>query len=79
MSDSELTKLTVNMTSTAMEALNETAERLGDTRTDTLNRAIQLYAHVTALKVGEGISYAVREEDEPVTIARVRTRPRWWR
>lgn len=72
MSESELTKLTVNMTPTAMDALNETADRLGDTRTETLNRAIQLYAHVTALDVGVSVTYAVRE-GEPVTIARIKT------
>lgn len=44
---SDLTKLTVNLTPTSVATLNASAERLGDTRADTVNRALQWYDHST--------------------------------
>lgn len=41
---SNLTKLTVNLTPRAYDALQRAAEVTGDTRTDTVNRALQAYA-----------------------------------
>lgn len=44
MGDRDLTKLTVNLVPKALDALNQAAELTGDTRTDTVNRALQAYA-----------------------------------
>lgn len=43
-----LTKLTVNLLPAAIEALNEAADLCGDSRTDTVNRALQVYARLVA-------------------------------
>ena len=51
-----LTRLTVNLVRESVDALNAAAEMAGDTRTDTVNRAIQLYAEVLRLDEG-GIGY----------------------
>jgi hypothetical protein len=40
----DLTKLTVNLVPEAVTALDWAAQLAGDTRTDTVNRALQLYA-----------------------------------
>lgn len=39
----QLTKVTVNLTEQSMAALNDAAAIEGDTRTETINRALQLY------------------------------------
>lgn len=39
----DLTKLTVNLIPKAFDALNRGADMTGDTRTDTVNRALQSY------------------------------------
>jgi hypothetical protein len=47
MSDrNDLTKLTVNLVPNAMAALDRAALVTGDTRTDTVNRALQAYAAI---------------------------------
>ena len=45
-----LTKLSVNLLPRAMAALNEAAELVGCSRTDTVNRALLLYAEMERLK-----------------------------
>lgn len=64
-----LTKVSVNFVPRAVDALNAAAERNRDTRTDTLNRAIQVYDVVTReiadggqlmIKRPDGTIYAVR-------------------
>ena len=46
MSDKQpLTRLTVNLIPRADRALTIAAEKTGDTRTDTVNRALQFYAY----------------------------------
>ncbi len=70
--DGMLTKVTVNMTPTTMDALNESAGRLGDTFTETVNRAVQLYAKLTALDLGQSMTFANRA-GEPFTVGRVET------
>ncbi len=53
MTDATLTKLTVNMTDKAMAAINSAADRLGLSRTDTINRAVQAYDVLLAAKPGD--------------------------
>jgi hypothetical protein len=55
-----LTKLTVNCTPNAMAALTEAAGRTGDGRTDTVNRALQIYAALVATEPGGSFTYEVR-------------------
>lgn len=66
----DLTKVTVNLTNDAMGAVESTAIRLGHTRTDTINRAVQLYAYVVDMRPGERIAFN-RIGDERVTLRRV--------
>lgn len=73
----QLNKVTVNLTERAMTALLETADRLGDTKTDTLNRAVQLYAVITALKPGQGARFD-RVDGEQVTLQCTDGRRPWW-
>lgn len=44
----DLTKLTVHLVPRSVEALGAAAEATGDTRTDTVNRALQAYAEMVA-------------------------------
>lgn len=71
----DLTKLTVWLTPRALDALNKAAERLGDNRTDTVNRALALYSKVADLEVGDGLLFA-RRAGEPVRLARIPFEPR---
>lgn len=46
----ELTKTTVNLTPRSVAALTAAAVLSGDTRTDTINRSIQMYDYITGLQ-----------------------------
>lgn len=49
-------RVTVNLTARSTRALDQTVEVTGDTQTDVINRAIQVYAHLeAALSRGEQI------------------------
>lgn len=53
-----LTKLTVNLVPRAVVALNRAAEISGDNKTDTVNRALQLYAvAVSYVKDGQKVCF----------------------
>ncbi|MFB6392695.1 hypothetical protein [Polymorphospora lycopeni] len=65
-----LTKLTVNLIPSAVAALDTAATRSGDNRTDSLTRAIQVYAELLACEVGQGITVTDRDGNR-VTWARV--------
>lgn len=56
---SELTRLTVNLIPKAAAALDEAVELSGDSRTDTINRAVQAYAFM--LKAHQGGGFYVRQ------------------
>lgn len=71
-----LNKVTVNLTETSMNDLLATADRLGDTKTDTLNRAVQLYAVITALKPGQGARFG-NADGEQITLTRTDGRRPW--
>lgn len=43
---SDLTKLTVHLTAAAAESMDSAAGQAGDTRTDTVNRALQVYRQI---------------------------------
>jgi hypothetical protein len=47
-------RITVNLTGRASRALELAAELTGDTRTDTVNRALQIYAYVEQVMAAGG-------------------------
>jgi hypothetical protein len=57
-----LERLTVNLTSRASRALDQTTELTGDTKTDAVNRALQVYAYVEKVLAQGGALY-VREAE----------------
>jgi hypothetical protein len=52
-----LVKVTVSLTPAAYEALTKGADREGLTRTDAINRAVQMYEIVTGLHPLERLGY----------------------
>lgn len=60
--DPDLTRLTVNLTPAAASALEDAARRTGDTRTDTVNIALMLYAQLVEMGEHEGV-YRVTAEN----------------
>lgn len=58
----ELHKVTVNLIPKAWDAVAATSERLGITRTDTINRALQAYAFLEA-EMAAGAEIIVRRQD----------------
>lgn len=56
-SDGPPKRVTVNVTGRASRALDLAAELTGDTRTDSLNRALQVYAYLQQLTACGGTVY----------------------
>jgi hypothetical protein len=61
-----LERVTVNLTARSSRALDQAVRLTGDSKTDTLNRAIQIYAYIEAV-LASGGSIHVREtpDSEP--------------
>jgi hypothetical protein len=58
-------RVTVNLTSRSTQALDETVASSGDTQTDVINRAIQVYAYLeAAMAKGEQIFLEHPERQE---------------
>ncbi|GAA0951818.1 hypothetical protein [Actinocorallia libanotica] len=55
-------RITVNLTPKTTLDLNELVERTGDTKTDTINRALQLYAFLDGV-IREGGKVYVQESE----------------
>lgn len=55
-----LERVTVNLTARASRALEQAAQITGDTKTDTINRALQVYAYLEQVTQDGGAIY-VRE------------------
>lgn len=60
---SALERVTVNLTPRASKALEQVVERTGDTKTDTINRALQVYAFVEKTLQEGGSVYTRRTPD----------------
>lgn len=60
---SELRRTTVVLVPKAQEALDETAERLGLSKTDVINRAVQAYAFLEQ-QMAEGAKILVRRGEK---------------
>jgi hypothetical protein len=58
-----LTRVTVNLTPRSITALDRASRATGDTKTDTINRALQVYALVQELVERGGGSLKVTHED----------------
>ena len=56
-----LERITLNLTSRSSSALEIAVELCGDTKTDTINRAIQIYAYLERV-IRDGGSVHVREQ-----------------
>jgi len=62
-SNGPLERITVNLTGRASRALDLATEITGDTKTDTVNRALQVYAYLEQITARGGSIY-VREAAE---------------
>jgi hypothetical protein len=62
-SNGPLERLTVNLTGRASRALDVATEITGDTKTDAVNRALQIYAYMEQV-VARGGSVYVREAED---------------
>jgi hypothetical protein len=58
-----LRRITVNLTQRAWTALDQAVKLTGDSKTDTLNRAIQLYAYIVNVTENGGDLY-VRDKGQ---------------
>jgi hypothetical protein len=68
---SGLTRITVNLTRQAVQALDSASEASGTSRTDTINRALRVNAFIQSLLDGNGGSIVVvhdNGEKERITI-----------
>lgn len=63
-----LTRLTVNLTPRATEAMDTTAELLGLSKTDTVNRALQAYAFLEKIRAEGGEILIRRKEREELEV-----------
>jgi hypothetical protein len=61
-----LERVTVNLTSRSSRALDEAVQLTGDSKTDSLNRAIQIYAYIErVLQSGGSIHVRETSDSEP--------------
>jgi hypothetical protein len=58
-----LERVTVNLIPRASKALEQTSRRTGDTKTDTINRALQVYAYLEEVWANGGKILAKEGED----------------
>jgi hypothetical protein len=57
----DLRAVTADFTSATVDALGRAAETTGETRTDVINKAVQIYAYITAARA-EGCGLDVADE-----------------
>jgi hypothetical protein len=68
---SPLERVTVNLIARASQALQRAVDATGDTKTDTINRAIQVYAYLAEVEANGG-EISVREtKDSEVRILKM--------
>jgi hypothetical protein len=60
---SNLERVTVNLTERSVRAMRLAAELTGDTKTDTINRALQVYAYIEHV-ISRGGSVFARESPD---------------
>jgi len=59
-----LQRVTVNLTPRSVEALAEACKLTDDSKTDTINRAIQVYAYLQVIVDGGGALYVRSDPDD---------------
>lgn len=62
-SSSSLERVTVNLTLRASRALEETVELTGDSKTDSINRALSVYAYIEKI-IADGGAILVQDKDD---------------
>ncbi len=69
---SALTRITVNLAPRAVEALNRVAFRTGDSRTDTINRALVGWAELLRTVDAGGGELLLKDLDGPLRTVHIR-------
>jgi hypothetical protein len=70
-SGGSLKRVTVNVTGRASRALDLATELTGDTKTDALNRALQVYAYLEQLAARGGTVYVQEAEGSDLELLKV--------
>jgi uncharacterized protein (DUF1778 family) len=66
-----LERVTVNLTARAARALNQAAQITGDSRTDTINRALVIYAYLEQISESKGAIYVRESPDEELQLLKI--------
>ena len=66
-----LERVTVNLTPKAARALEQAVEFTGDTKTDAINRALQIYAYVEQVLDRGGSVYVRDEADSHLQLLKI--------
>ncbi len=73
----DITKLSANLLPSTVAALNAAVDETGDSATDTVNRAIQLYAEVMRLHAAGWGRFTFLTD--PPKACRIEINRPWWR
>jgi hypothetical protein len=66
-----LERLTVNLTARASRALQEVTELTGDSKTDSINRALQVYAYLEKVSANGGAIYVRESKDSELQLLKM--------
>jgi hypothetical protein len=66
-----LERITVNLIARASRALQAVSERTGDSKTDSINRAIQVYDYVTEIDSSGGGIYVRQSADSELQLLKM--------
>jgi hypothetical protein len=66
-----LQRITVNLVARASEALQRVSQRTGDSRTDTINRAIQIYDYLDDVISRGGDVYVRESKDSDLQLVKI--------
>jgi hypothetical protein len=66
-----LERVTVNLTSRSSRALELVAELTGDSKTDTINRALQVYAYLEQVTLDGGALYLRESADSELQLVNI--------
>ncbi|RPF33421.1 hypothetical protein [Streptomyces sp. TLI_185] len=66
-----LKRITVNLTPRSVDAMRTAVELTGDSRTDIINRAVQVYAEILQVRDAGGAWYARPEKDADLQELRI--------
>lgn len=66
-----LERVTVNLTPRAVRALHQAVSLTGDSKTDTINRALQLYAYLEEVMQADGTVFVKTADDPELKVLKV--------